>query len=111
MSMEIKVISGFDVMGQRDVMLELAKGTSKAKVALLYNTSRGTIIRIEKQMYEHDRQVGIDALEVDVIEREIYEAEARSNDDSVHVDEDDNELYGETNIRKTPFMILIFGAR
>jgi len=47
---EIKEIAGFDEAKQRKVMNVLLYGTSKAKTALQFETSRGTIIRIEQQM-------------------------------------------------------------
>lgn len=85
--MEIKVIAKFDESMQRDVVAELDKGINKSKLASQLGTSRGTIIRIEKQMRP-------------IIEAELEimsaEEEEEANDDRVD------------KIKRTPFMQLMF---
>jgi hypothetical protein len=97
----IKVISGFIEDEQRKIMSVLLCGTSKAKTALQFETSRGTIIRIEKQM-----QPIID----DEIELEIHKSEMIGNDDSIQDDWDgeDGPYYGLNKIKRTPFMFMMF---
>lgn len=89
MSVVIKDIGGFNEIRQRKVMSALLYGTPKAKLALQFETSRGTIIRIEKQMAPILKAESDDILEEE--ERPVIL------------------LYGDSKIKSTSFMIMMFG--
>ncbi len=95
----IKMIAGFDETKQRNVMTYLSECNSKAATAKFFETSRGTIIRIEAQM---------GPLLDEEIEAEIMQAEAEANDDSLIEEEVLHEYYLGTKIRKTSFIVLMF---
>lgn len=85
---DIKTIAGFDESSQR-LIHSGSIDMSQAELAAKHNTSRGTIIRILKQ---------IGPIIDEECELAIIEAEMEANDDSIP-----------REIKRTPFIILLFG--
>ena len=95
-----KVIAKFDESMQRDVMAELDTGISEAKLAKQLNTSRGTIIRIKKQM--------IPIIDAEKIKEDHGDGNPEDCDDVDGWDGEDGPYYGVQKIKRTPFMQMMF---
>jgi hypothetical protein len=97
---EFKVIAKFDESMQRDVITELDKGINKSDLAVQLNTSRGTIIRIEKQM----RLI----IEAEKHKEDHGDGNPEDCDDVDGWDGEDGPYNGLRKIKRTPFMQMMF---